>query len=63
MSIIKKSSHEYYLQNVDKPNLYKDIFPYSEVPKVTFNQVQVPMNLPENIWITDTTFRDGQQSM
>lgn len=63
MSIIKESSHKYNLQNVEKANLYKDIFPYSEVPKVTFNHVQVPMDLPENIWITDTTFRDGQQSM
>lgn len=63
MSIIRKSSYEHYLQDVDVPNLYKDIFPYSDVPKVTFNQIQVPMDLPENIWITDTTFRDGQQSM
>ena len=22
----------------------------------------IPMNIPEEIWITDTTFRDGQQS-
>lgn len=63
MNIINKSSYDYDLQNVDNPNLYKDIFPYSEIPKVTFNQIQVPMDLPEEIWITDTTFRDGQQSM
>jgi isopropylmalate/homocitrate/citramalate synthase len=63
MKAIKKSSYEHCLQNVGAPNLYKDIFPYSEVPKVNFNQIQVPMDLPENIWITDTTFRDGQQSM
>ena len=44
-------------------NLYKDIFPYSEIPKVPFNNLQLPMNVPEDIWITDTTFRDGQQSM
>lgn len=63
MNSIKKSNYEYQLQNIDAPNLYKNIFPYSEVPKVTFNQIQLPMDLPENIWITDTTFRDGQQSM
>lgn len=63
MNIIKKSSYEHVLQDVETPNLYKDIFPYSEIPKVTFNQIQVPMDLPKNIWITDTTFRDGQQSM
>lgn len=46
-----------------KKQLYKDIFPYSELPKINFNNEQVPMDLPEEIWITDTTFRDGQQSM
>lgn len=63
MNIIKKFSHEYRLQDVDTPNLYKDIFPYSEIPKIPFNGIQVPMDLPQDIWITDTTFRDGQQSM
>ena len=48
---------------VMKPKLYKDVFPYDEIPKIKFNNIQLPMNLPENIWITDTTFRDGQQSM
>lgn len=63
MNMLKKSLYEHKLQNVDIPNLYKNIFPYSEVPKIAFNHIQVPMDLPENIWITDTTFRDGQQSM
>jgi len=48
---------------VMKPKLYKDVFPYDEIPKIEFNNIQLPMNLPEDIWITDTTFRDGQQSM
>jgi len=48
---------------VMKPKLYKDVFPYDEIPKVKFNNIQLPMNLPDEIWITDTTFRDGQQSM
>ncbi len=48
---------------VIKPKLYKDVFPYEEIPKIKFNNIQLPMNLPDEIWITDTTFRDGQQSM
>lgn len=48
---------------VIKPKLYKDIFPYCEIPKIKFNNIQLPMDMPEDIWITDTTFRDGQQSM
>jgi len=59
----KTTLHNYTLKNHSQPNLHKDLFPYSEIPKVTFNQVQYPMCLPEDIWITDTTFRDGQQSM
>lgn len=46
-----------------KKQLYKEIFPYSDIPKIVFNEEQVPMDLPKEIWITDTTFRDGQQSM
>lgn len=47
----------------DEKKLYKDIFPYSEVPKTRFDNVLVPMDLQEEVWVTDTTFRDGQQSM
>ncbi|MGE5628890.1 MAG: 2-isopropylmalate synthase [Solirubrobacterales bacterium] len=63
MTSLKQPDYLHGLQDVDTPNLYKDIFPYSEIPKVTFDNVQLPMDMPENIWITDTTFRDGQQSM
>jgi hypothetical protein len=50
-------------RNNEQPNLFKDIFPYSEIPKMVFNNEQIPMFVPEDIWITDTTFRDGQQAM
>ena len=54
--------YHYQLQDVAEPNLYRDIYNYQEIPKVTFNRRQVPMSVPDEIWITDTTFRDGQQS-
>lgn len=63
MTSLKQPDYLHGLQDVDSPNLYKDIFPYSEIPKVTFDNVQLPMDMPEDIWLTDTTFRDGQQSM
>jgi isopropylmalate/homocitrate/citramalate synthase len=50
------------LQDVDQPNLYRDIFPYSEFPKLVLEEQSVPLEVPEKVWITDTTFRDGQQS-
>ncbi|EOD00739.1 hypothetical protein [Caldisalinibacter kiritimatiensis] len=60
-NISKKST--YSVVDTIKPNLFKDTFPYSEIPKVSFNNVHQPMDLPESIWVTDTTFRDGQQSL
>ena len=50
------------LVDVEEPNVFHNLFPYSEIPKIAFNDRIVPHNMPENIWITDTTFRDGQQS-
>lgn len=45
-----------------KPNFFEDLFPYSQFPRLTFDDEVVPMELPESIWVTDTTFRDGQQA-
>ncbi len=61
-NIIEEHSFVHTLQDVAEPNLYREIFDYDEIPKVTFNFRSVPMNVPENIWVTDTTFRDGQQA-
>ena len=61
-NLLEQAQYKYSLQDVDSPNLYRDVFPYDEVPKVTFNHRRVPFAMPEEIWITDTTFRDGQQS-
>ncbi|MEL7564823.1 MAG: 2-isopropylmalate synthase [Dehalobacterium sp.] len=61
-NLLEQDPYKYKLQDVAEPNLYRDIYPYTEVPKVPFNHRQVPMGMPENIWISDTTFRDGQQS-
>lgn len=50
------------IARIEKPNLYKEYFPYNTLPRVEFEEESVPMNIPEDIWITDTTFRDGQQA-
>ena len=61
--LLEQKSYKYQLQDVEEPILYRDIYAYDEVPKVPFNHRRVPMSMPEEIFITDTTFRDGQQSM
>ena len=61
-NLLEFTNYEYSLQDVSEPNLYRMLFNYEEVPKLMFNQRLVPMYMPEEIWITDTTFRDGQQS-
>ncbi|NMB98309.1 MAG: 2-isopropylmalate synthase, partial [Clostridiaceae bacterium] len=59
---LEQTLYKYSLQNVEKPNLYREIFTYDEIPKCAFNHRKVPMMPADEIWITDTTFRDGQQS-
>jgi isopropylmalate/homocitrate/citramalate synthase len=44
------------------PNYLRDQFPYSLPPLVQFEREPVRLDPPDKIWITDTTFRDGQQS-
>ncbi|HHY53270.1 MAG TPA: 2-isopropylmalate synthase, partial [Clostridiales bacterium] len=60
--VLMESEYRYQLQDRDTPNLYREMFPYTEIPKCTFNHRTSPLDPPEEIWITDTTFRDGQQS-
>src|SRR6202165_919490 len=45
-----------------EPNLLRDEFPYSRIPPIRFAAGTVPQAPPADIWITDTTFRDGQQA-
>lgn len=62
-NLLEQKSYKYQLQDIENPNLYREIFPYDEIPKISFNHRRVPIGMPEEIWITDTSFRDGQQSV
>ena len=61
-NLLEEKTYRYTLQDIKEPRLFRDMFPYDEIPKTPFNNRRVPMNMQEDIWITDTTFRDGQQS-
>ena len=62
-NLLEQKSYKYSLQDVAEPNLHREIYDYGTTPKVAFNHRRVPMNMPEEIWITDTSLRDGQQSV
>ena len=63
MSIKKQTSKiSFELKDVKEPVLYRDLFPYASVPRVILEDRLIQTNIPKEIWITDTTFRDGQQS-
>jgi len=59
---LEQSEYKYSLQDVANPNYYRMLYSYDDVPKIPFNHRHVPMYPPERLWISDTTFRDGQQA-
>ncbi len=61
-NLLERTEFEYPLQDVKEPHLFRNLFTYDEIPRIPFNHRHVPINMPDEIWITDTTFRDGQQS-
>ena len=62
-NLLEQSTYKYSLQDVQEPNLYREVYPYTDVPRIPFNHRRVPIGMPQDIWITDTSFRDGQQSV
>ena len=61
-NLLEQSDYKFSFQDRETPNLYRHLFDYQSIPKVSFNHRVVPINMPDEIWMTDTTFRDGQQS-
>ena len=61
-NLLEDTIYHYELQDVAEPELFREMFDYQSIPKIAFNNRHVPINMPDEIWMTDTTFRDGQQS-
>lgn len=62
-NLLEEDNYKYSLQDVAEPNLFRDFYSYTDIPKVAFNHRRVPIDMPKEIWITDTSLRDGQQSV
>lgn len=60
--LLFRKKKSFPLQDVDEPELYREQFPYTEIPRIMFDDDAAPLCPAEEIWITDTTFRDGQQA-
>jgi len=58
----KAATIQFPLLDIQEPNLYRHVFPYEEVCRIEFDNRFVFIDPPEEIFITDTTFRDGQQA-
>ena len=50
------------LQDVKQPQLYRDLYPYTQICRTTFDDVVLAPHPAGEMHITDTTFRDGQQA-
>ena len=53
---------KHHLVDIQEPNLMREVFPYTEVPRIDFDHKLLPIDPAEELFITDTTFRDGQQA-
>ena len=42
LNLIKQAKYKYDLQNVEEPNLYREIYDYEHIPKIAFNMRHVP---------------------
>ena len=54
-NLLQLEEHFYQLVDVDEPNTFRNLFPYSEVPKIAFNDRIVPHNMPA----VESTVHDG----
>ena len=55
-------SHTLVLHEPEKPQLYRELFPYTSNCRTSFDEVLLAPRPAEQMRITDTTFRDGQQA-
>jgi isopropylmalate/homocitrate/citramalate synthase len=62
---IEHVPHQFFkprLVEVEQAQLFRNLFPYDEVPRIDFDFHVVPISPAREPIITDTTFRDGQQA-
>lgn len=58
----KHASRPLTLDKRVEPELYRDVFPYTHVSRIEFDDTFLVPRPADPMFITDTTFRDGQQA-
>ncbi len=59
---LNRAASRLILDNPEKPELYRDLFPYTQVSRIAFDDIFLMPRPANPMFITDTTFRDGQQA-
>lgn len=59
---LNKSETKLTLKNPAKPELFRQLFPYTQISRVSFDDNFLTPRPADPMFITDTTFRDGQQA-
>ena len=63
MILFKKSSERsLHLEDRAEPQLYRELFPYTKIGRIGFDGTIIAPRPADPCFITDTTFRDGQQA-
>ena len=45
-NLLEQNSYRYSLQDIPDPNLYREVYPYDDIPKIAFNHRRVPIGMP-----------------
>ena len=58
----EKMRRRFELIDREAPELFRQAFPYTQVPRIVFEGGEPPLRPARELLVTDTTFRDGQQA-
>ena len=44
-NLLQLEEHFYQLNDVPQPNMFRNLFPYDEIPKIAFNDISVVLEV------------------
>ena len=59
---LNRATSKLKLENLEQGEYFRDLYPYKQISRIAFDDVLVAPRPAEPMFITDTTFRDGQQA-